>query len=119
MGDLQLRPPVEPTIRGRVELKIGVINYLGGLTRQICNHSGSSGRLGEIYTPWGLNFFTDFLLYAHRSHGRAKPLRLVFHNMCSHERRCLLGLVLILDHLGGNFSGGNINWGPDVRNPII
>ena len=66
---------------GGIELKIGRINYLGGLTKggKVSNLQPSGDRLGDgvKYTLLGafylFNFFTDFLLYALRSHGAPNP----------------------------------------------
>ena len=61
-----------------IELKIGRINYLRGLTKRVVgkvsNLQPSRGRLGDgvKYTLLGaiyIYFFTDFLLYALRSQG--------------------------------------------------
>ena len=45
MGDPQLRPPVEQKLVGGIELKIAMINYLGGLT---------TGEKFQIYAPSGV-----------------------------------------------------------------
>ena len=43
----------------------------------------------------------------------------MFQNMCSHARKCLLGVLLILYHLG-DFKGENPQFSvPVIGNPII
>ena len=54
--------PVEPKLGGGIELKIGRMNYLGGLTKRqkrfkFATLWGSSWGWGEIYTTWGFSLF--------------------------------------------------------------
>ena len=80
---------------------------------------------GVKYTPLGALLFYVLNIFYRLSSPRAQvgrraiPLRLVFQNMCSHARKCLLGALLILCHFGG-FQGQSLPiLGPEIRNPII
>ena len=56
-----------------IELEIGRINYLGGLTERVKFDIritfGVIWAMGVKFTLFGCFFNTDFLLYAHRPHG--------------------------------------------------
>ena len=84
-GRPQTSTPVEPKLVGGIELKIGGINYLGGLTKggDDSNLQPPGGRLGDRvkYTLLGTFFYKFFYLLSSpcaQVARRAKPPRLVF-----------------------------------------
>ena len=82
MGDPQVRPPRGAKTSGGIELKIVMINLLGGSDEagKVSNLRPFGGRLGDgvkftligpflFFFYFLKKFFTDFLLHALRSHG--------------------------------------------------
>ena len=87
--------PLEPTLLGAIEMKIGRINYLGGSDEadKVTNLQPLRvvRRWGEIHTTWGFIFFsTNFILHAHRLHGAS-----------NRRAKCSKTRVALQNKLGG------------------